>query len=72
MTIEEEIRRRLLAHGIPEERLNECMDWIKADALMRGMKKAWGTKVQKWSTVGFDSLTTCAKGSANTWYAIHM
>lgn len=67
MTIEEEIRRRLLTHGIPEERLEECVRHVEADPLMRGMRAEWANATWVYTGQFIESIWTCAKSSAMDW-----
>lgn len=62
MTIEEEIRQRLRAMGMDEERVDPCMEYVKADPMMRAVK-------DRWECTGYCehfslSVWHCAKSSA--------
>lgn len=70
MTIEEEIRRRLLAHGIPEARLEECVSHIKSDPLMRAVKDRW--EVTGYCEHFALSVWHCANSSAMDWLALEI
>lgn len=65
MTIEEEIRQRLQAMGMDEESVGPCLQYVKADPLLRGVADYWEILTFDTHSDGFaESVWQCAKSSA--------